>query len=152
MPDTRQELEFQLRKFQGDKRTNEEAIRETRTLLGKADKRRRDDPDEKSKWGQTLDNLETTLSEKKRMLTVCETSIQQITRKLKQGDYVDDESEEEKPEEPAVTDVAEESEPMSVPENLSLDDLKAAVKRILSTHIIKVHSIDELDFRLGGTK
>ena len=87
MPESRQELELQLRDFQLEKTTNEEAIRHTLKLLKKADKRLLDNPAEKSKWGRTLDNLEATLSEKKRLLTMSETNIQLISRKLEQADY-----------------------------------------------------------------
>jgi hypothetical protein len=149
MPETRQELELQLIMHLQEKKTNEDAIRHTRVLLDKADKRLRDNPADKSKWGRTLDTLEETLSEKKRLLTMSETNILQITRKLDQGNYAPEEGDDQEQEEPAVTERADEPEPLAVPDNLSLDDLKAAVKRVLSTHIIKVHSISDLDFKLA---
>ena len=118
MPESRQELELQLRDFQLEKTTNEEAIRHTLKLLKKADKRLLDNPAEKSKWGRTLDNLEATLSEKKRLLTMSETNIQLISRKLEQADYAFNGADEQAVEESPATDSVDEPEPLAVPENL----------------------------------
>lgn len=150
MPETWQELEQQLEKHQQDKTTNEQAIRETVKLLKKADQRRRANPAEKSKWGRTLDNLEDTLSEKKRLLTSSDTNIQQISRKLENGDYAPEDAEDGVEEPEANTEATVPSGHMSVPENLSLDDLKAAVRRVLSIHIIKIHTVSDLDVKLAA--
>lgn len=64
MPETWQQLEQQLFIHQQEKKTIEDAIQETMKLLKKADKRRRENPAERSKWPRNLDNLEDTLSEK----------------------------------------------------------------------------------------
>jgi len=90
MPDTRQKLERALLEYQEEKKTNEDAIRETLKLLKRADQRLHEKPGEKSKWGRTVDNLEDTLSEKKRLLTTSETNIVQITRKLEAGKFIED--------------------------------------------------------------
>ena len=149
MPETRQDLEQQLQFYEQEKKANEDAIRETMLLLKKADKRLTANPEERSKWGRTLDNLEGILSEKKRYLTTSKTNIIQVTRKLEQGQYSSEEAESAEPDHSPEPEPQDDEEPLSIPENLTLDDLKEAARRILAIHIIQVHSISDLDFKLA---
>lgn len=144
MPETREDIEQQLLEYQHELKSNEEAIHETRKLLEKADTRKHSNPADLSKWNRTIENLERSLSEKKRLVSSLKMSIIQVTRKLESGRFSDESA--VVPPEPTP---APAPEPVSIPENLSLDDLKAAVARVLGTHIIKVHSISDLDYRLS---
>ena len=146
MPETREELERQLQGFQEDKSRNESAILETRKLLEKVDKKRRENPSERQKWNSKLDSLETVLAEKKRLLTSSETRILQIQRKLEAGQF--SESDSAKPPTPTSTPKPS-PEGATLPDAISVDDLKNASQRLLTTHLIQLQSVSDLDYRMA---
>jgi hypothetical protein len=149
MPETWQDLEQQLLQLLQEKKKGEDAIQETIKLLKKVGIRRRENPADKNKWGRTLDNLETTLSEKKRHLASTDTNILQLKRRIEQGDYSPDVPDEDNSDSTPVKTPSKIETPISLPKNLSLNDLKAAVKRILAIHILKLNEVSELDFKLA---
>lgn len=147
MPETREDLERQLHAHHEEKLRNEAAIQETRALLEKADRKRRENPGERQKWNAKLDELEKTLSQKKQLLTASETHIQQIQRKLEAGQYYTPGEEPAEPEpapppEPGLSDE-------TLPENITLDDLQRAVDRVLKKHLVQIHTVSDLDYRMA---
>ena len=147
MPETREELERQLHHFSEEKRRNEAAILETRKLLERVDKKRRENPTERHKWNLKLDSLEEVLAEKKRLYTASETHIVQLQRRLDTGDYFEPDAEPESPK------AAASREPLlsedTLPENLSIEDLKRAVQKVLSTHLVRLQTVSDLDYRMA---
>ncbi len=79
---TREDLEAQLQQYQKDKGHHEETLETTRALLDRADIRRKESPAEKKRWDETLNHLEASLGEIKRKLTVADSNILNISRKL----------------------------------------------------------------------
>lgn len=149
MPETREELESQLLSHQQEKERNENAILETRKLLDRVDKKRKENPEERHKWNAKLDNLENVLSEKKRLLTSSETHIQQIQRKLEMGLYEGDGSKLSEKPAPEPTKSPEPVAGQPLPDHLTLEDLRAAVGRVLATHMVQLQTVADLDHRMA---
>ena len=140
MPDTLDQLEKLLAQQRAEKLRSEEAVAETRTLLERADERRKNATTDRARWDRTLDNLENTLAEQKRMVTVCESRITQTTRKIENGDYRKDAG------------IEDDTPSISVnvlPESISPRDAQEAVDRILKMHIIHIQSVPGSDYRLA---
>jgi hypothetical protein len=82
MPPTKNEIESQLEQSLREQEDKQKAIDETRELLKKADQRKKENPDERSRWSLTVANLEMALYSNKRALTVADNQVITLKRKL----------------------------------------------------------------------
>lgn len=135
MPETRDDLETQLSEHRENKPRYELSIIEAQKLLQQRIHDRRNDPDVRSGRDEVIDGLESTITENKRLLAICESNLVRIQNKINKGEF-------------AAADSSEDND-QSVSAPPTVDDLINAVKLILACHIFNIHHTTNRDYLLA---
>ncbi|MFP6583430.1 MAG: hypothetical protein VCD00_12860 [Candidatus Hydrogenedentota bacterium] len=135
MPETRDDLETQLSEHRENKLSYEQTVIEAQKLLQQRIHDRRNDPDIHSGRDEVIDGLESTITEDRRLLAICEANIVHAQNKISNGEFASPDSSEDH------------DQPVSALP--TVDDLINAVKRILACHIFNINHTTDRDYLLA---
>jgi len=151
MEETRENIQNQLQGILIEQEDEIRALDETRTLLKRADQKKKENPQEKKRWGATVTQLEAALFGHKRALTVLDNKVLNLRKKLDRAGNRSPLSVTVL--EPIIESAKEDlSPPIATPSHSSpltvQDRIDTIIKRTLDIPIIKIKDISQEDYRL----